>query len=69
MPQTIRPEAPLMTSTEKIRGAVSLVDGQVVQVEAKDGEVRLSPDLPLSSYRGFLEGMAVDDVRDKTDRP
>jgi hypothetical protein len=72
MPQTIRPEAPLTTSAEEtaeeISGEVSLADGQIVRVEAGDGEVSLTPDLPLSAYRGFLEGMAVDDVRDKTDR-
>jgi len=67
MPKTIHPQASV-TSQEEVCGKVSLANGQVVRVESKDGEVRLTPDLPLESYRGFLEGMKADDLRDKTDR-
>jgi len=67
MHKTLHPQASV-ASQKEVCGEVSLADGQVVRVESKDGEVRLTPDLPLESYRGFLEGMKVNDFRDETDR-
>lgn len=47
---------------------VPLVVGQVLQVVAKNGEITLFPDRPLSTLRGFTEGLRTEGFRDKQDR-
>jgi bifunctional DNA-binding transcriptional regulator/antitoxin component of YhaV-PrlF toxin-antitoxin module len=53
---------------EEVRREVSLVTGQRVEVFVKNGVITLVPDQPLSTLRGFLKGMNVDEVREEEDR-
>jgi bifunctional DNA-binding transcriptional regulator/antitoxin component of YhaV-PrlF toxin-antitoxin module len=51
---------------EEIRREVSLVKGEKVHVFAQNGVIRIVPDQPLAALRGFLKGMDIQRVREKS---
>jgi bifunctional DNA-binding transcriptional regulator/antitoxin component of YhaV-PrlF toxin-antitoxin module len=51
---------------EEIRREVPLVKGERVHVFAKNGVIRVVPDQPLAALRGFLKGMNVQGVRERS---
>jgi AbrB family looped-hinge helix DNA binding protein len=51
-----------------IRREVGLKSGQVVQVIAKGGVITMVPDQPVGRMKGYLKGMKVRSLRDKSDR-
>lgn len=53
---------------KEIRREAGLKSGQVVQVIAKGGVITMVPDQPISRMKGYLKGMKVRSLRDKTDR-
>ena len=53
---------------KEVRRQVPLHTGQKLAVVVKEGTITLVPDRPLASFRGFLQGMKVSDIREKRDR-
>jgi AbrB family looped-hinge helix DNA binding protein len=51
-----------------IRREVGLKSGQVVQVIAKGGVITMVPDQPIGRMKGYLKGMKVRSLRQKSDR-
>jgi bifunctional DNA-binding transcriptional regulator/antitoxin component of YhaV-PrlF toxin-antitoxin module len=51
---------------EEIRREVSLANGQRVHVFARNGAIMVVPDQPIAALRGFLKGMDVQGVREKS---
>jgi len=47
---------------------IRLKSGQMVRVVAVNGQITMTPDLPLSALRGFVRGISTDGVRDKKER-
>lgn len=53
---------------KEVRVDLRLKPGQKIICIAKDGVIHLIPDRPISSLRGFVKGMSMEGLRDKTDR-
>ena len=53
---------------KEVRESIDLRVGQEMQVVAKGGVITLVPERPLSSLRGFAEGIRTDKLREKKDR-
>lgn len=53
---------------KEVRQQVALHTGQKLLVVAKEGTITLIPDRPLASFRGFLKGMKIGEIREKRDR-
>jgi AbrB family looped-hinge helix DNA binding protein len=53
---------------KEVRQQIDLRKGQVLHVVAKRGVITLIPEREITELRGFLEGMAVEDLRDEEDR-
>jgi AbrB family looped-hinge helix DNA binding protein len=51
---------------KKAQRLLSLRVGQQLLVVVKHGTITLLPDRPFSSYRGFLAGMSISDLREKS---
>lgn len=51
-----------------VRRQVPLHTGQKLAIIVKEGAITLLPDKPLSTFRGFLKGMKVSQIREKKDR-
>jgi len=51
-----------------VRRQVPLRTGQKLSILVKEGVITLLPERPLASFRGFLSGMKVAQVREKRDR-
>ena len=55
-------------SGDEICHEVRFENGQEVRVVAENGEITMTPELPLSALRGFVRGINTDRIRDKKER-
>jgi AbrB family looped-hinge helix DNA binding protein len=53
---------------QDVREKMNLKPGQKVIVIEKDGVVHLIPEKPLKELRGFVKGVATDNLRHEEDR-
>jgi AbrB family looped-hinge helix DNA binding protein len=53
---------------KEVRQEIGLKSGQVLQIIAKGGVITMVPDQPISRMKGYLKGMKVRSLREKTDR-
>ena len=51
-----------------VRQQVPLRTGQKLAVVVKEGLIALVPDRPLESFKGYLKGMTIGELRDQRDR-
>lgn len=51
-----------------VREKLHLKKGQKMSVVAKGGVVHLIPEKPLESYKGFLEGINTENIREHAER-
>jgi AbrB family looped-hinge helix DNA binding protein len=51
-----------------VRREIGLKSGQLVQIIAKGGVITMVPDQPIGRMKGYLKGMRVRSLREKTDR-
>ena len=51
---------------EEIRREIPLGEGQRVHIFAKNGVIIVIPDKPLVALRGFLKGMDIRGIREKS---
>lgn len=64
---TISPKFQVVIPKE-VREKLHLKSGQKMTVVTKGGMVYLIPERPLSSFKGFLKGMAATGLRENEDR-
>jgi AbrB family looped-hinge helix DNA binding protein len=51
-----------------VREKLNLKSGQKMTVVVKGGVVYLIPEKPPESFKGFLKGMNIKDIRDRKER-
>ncbi len=64
---TVSPKFQVVIPKE-VREVVPLKRGQKVHVIAKGGVITLVPDRPVAATRGFVAGIDLNGIRDKSDR-
>ena len=66
-PTTVSPKYQVVIPKE-VRDQVHIRSGQRVSMIAKNGVIYIIPNVPVHKLKGTLNGLPINDFRDKTDR-